>query len=251
MRLAFAATLIACAGTVHAPPPSPMPMVDVPAGTFTMGCNDAIDTRCNDDERPAHVVTLRAFSIDKYKVSQAQYAACIAAGACGAPLDQFDPQRHGDYPVNFVTWDEARAYCAWAGKRLPTEAEREYASRGTDGRLYPWGNASATCALATFTPPEGACSPSYVTTLSTSHPGSASPFGAEDMAGNLWEWVSDWYAPDFYASSPGENPQGPATGTAHAKRGGSHQGPADWLRTSRRWFHGSDSADDIGFRCAK
>jgi len=238
--------LIACQNAAAKPPPPAAPaMVEVPAGSFAMGCNETADKQCNADEKPAHLVSLSRFFIDRTKVSQGDYSLCIAAGRCTPPSAQFDPIGHRKHPVNFVSWDQARLYCAWAGKRLPTEAEREYASRGKDGRIFPWGNAPPTCALAAFQECGGATAPV------DSHPGSASPFGAQDMAGNLWEWTADWYAPDAYAHSTAQDPRGPDAGTMHAKRGGSSSAPASWLRTSRRWFHGAGGADDIGFRCAK
>ncbi len=238
-------------------------LVGVPAGTFMMGCNAAIDTSCNDDEKPAHTVSVHAFSLDKLETTQREYRACMDAGSCSAPTKEFDPDGHADYPVAWVTWDQARAYCAWRGKRLPTEAEWEWAARGTDGRLYPWGSEPPTCALASFSAtaapnsadPAGACrstSDTLKTDLVGSHAGAPAASGALDMGGNLWEWMSDFYDPAYYATSPAQDPQGPASAPQHAKRGGSWQDARDRLRASRRWTHPMGSgAEDIGIRCAK
>ncbi len=235
----------------------------VPAGAFTMGCNVAIDVACNDDEKPAHTVNVHAFALDTLETTQREYQECVAAGACVAPSRDFDPSGHARYPVAWVDWDQAHAYCAWRGKRLPTEAEWEWAARGTDGRLYPWGNASPTCTLASFSATAaansanaaGACratSDAVKTDVVGSHPTAPSAAGALDMGGNLWEWVNDFYDAAYYASSPTDDPQGPATAPQHAKRGGSWQDSPDRLRASRRWTHPMGSgAEDIGIRCAK
>jgi formylglycine-generating enzyme required for sulfatase activity len=193
-------------------------LVFVPAGEFTMGSDDG-----NSDEQPAHTVYLDAFAIDRTEVTNAQYARCVQAGACRPPgssssytrANYFADPRYADHPVIYVSWDDARAYCAWAGRRLPTEAEWEKAARGTDGRTYPWGDewdaskANTSEAGPGDTTPVGA------------YPQGASPYGALDMAGNVWEWVADWYGEDYYRESPGENPLGPASGTNRVVRGGS------------------------------
>lgn len=237
-------------------------MVDVPAGAFTMGCS-AVDTSCNDDEKPAHPVTLHAFSLDRLETTQREYQECMGAGACTSPTKEFDPAGHAGYPVAWVTWDQANAYCAWRGKRLATEAEWEWAARGSDGRLYPWGNDAPSCTVASFSSsaakdsanPSGACRATgdgVKTDVVGSHPSAPSAAGLLDMGGNLWEWVSDFYDPAYYASSPVADPRGPATAAQHAKRGGSWQDSADRLRASRRWTHPQRSgAEDIGIRCAK
>ncbi len=217
-------------------------MVAVPAGTFMMGCNAAVDSSCNSDENPYHSVYLDAFSIDKTEVTQAAYSACIAVGAClsiqGLPSD--------DVPIHAITWTSAAGYCAWAGKRLPTEAEWEKAARGTDGRIYPWGNSAPTCDQAVF----GTCATTPAAVGGRA--AGASPYGALDMAGNVAEWVADVYGADYYASSPTNDPSGPSTGSENVDRGGWYRSSAVQIRTS---FREANSADTVlaylGFRCAQ
>ena len=221
------------------------PVVAVPAGTFVMGCDPAVDTRCEPDELPAHAVTLAAFEIDRDEVSQAAFADCVDDGACDPPTGAYDPEATGDLAVTFVTWEQATAFCAWAERRLPTEAEWERAARGDDGRIYPWGNAPPDCALANLFGCGDAVQPVG------GHPAGASPYGALDMAGNVMEWTADFYAEDYYATSPPENPTGPATGTTHAKRGGSYMGDIDTLRAANRVTGFPVGLPNLGFRCAR
>ena len=192
-----------------------MEMVLVPAGEFPMGSEDG-----SENERPVHEVYLDAFYIDKYEVSNGQYEMCVKAGKCDAPSvtssstrdNYYGNPSYADYPVIFVTWYNAQDYCAWAGGRLPTEAEWEKAARGTDDRTYPWGNGDPNCSLAnSYNDDTG----SYCvgdTSEVGSYPTGASPYGALDMTGNVAEWVSDWYSPDYYSNSPVSNPLGPASG---------------------------------------
>ena len=119
----------------------------VPGGAFTMGCNAAVDQNCEGDENPMRSVTLTAFEIDQTEVTQGRYAACVAAGKCAPPSCAWNCDESAS-PAVCVTWDQAKAYCAWAGRRLPTEAEWELAARGTDGRKYPWGNDEPDCGRA-------------------------------------------------------------------------------------------------------
>jgi sulfatase modifying factor 1 len=183
-------------------------MVLVPAGDFMMGCNYTVDNVCGKDERPYHKVYLDAFHIDKYDVTNAQYGQCVSAGSCSAN-DKFvgltDPQQ----PVVGVDWNQADVYCKWAGKRLPTEAQWEKAARGTDGRKYPWGNQEPTCDLAVFYSVQNMGCGRNSTWPVGSKPAGASPYGAMDMAGNMWNWVSDRYDENYYQSSPNRNPTGP------------------------------------------
>jgi formylglycine-generating enzyme required for sulfatase activity len=201
---------------------------------------------------PDHDVTLDAFFIDRTEVTQGDYDACVAAGVCTPPAMGFDPPGHPDHPANDVTWDQAAAYCAWRGKRLPTEAEWERAARGTDRRLYPWSNDPPDCARLNFSAawPTTTCAGAPLAVAT--HPTGRSAVGADDMGGNVWEWTRDWYGAGYYAQSPPVNPQGPSTGTYRAKRGGSWGDPADRVRASRRWFHYAWQAEsDIGFRCVR
>ncbi|MFB0535945.1 MAG: formylglycine-generating enzyme family protein [Anaerolineae bacterium] len=208
-------------------PSAPPGMVLVPAGEFIMGSSDS-DPDAADDEKPQHTVYLDAFYIDKYEVTNAQYRACVEAGTCAAPADTTDYD-HADYaqhPVVYVSWNDADTYCRWAGKRLPTEAEWEKAARGMDGWIYPWGNAfdggklnfcDANC---TYDWKDASANDGYAATAPVGRfPAGASPYGALDMAGNVWEWVADWYDSGYYSQSPGRNPPGPDSGEDRVLRG--------------------------------
>ena len=231
-------------------PPASGEMVAVPAGPFTMGCSGQGKGCSLDpyDEGPEHEVTLSAFEIDKTEVTQRAYQACVKAGKCTPPEANFDPAGKANYPVTNVTWGQAAAYCAWAGKRLPTEAEWEKAARGTDVRKYPWGSQEPTCELANF----AGCTPPGSHPVG-SHPQGASPYGALDMAGNVSEWVNDWYG-NTYDTRTKTDPQGPdeVLGETKGRRGGSFGGEAEYVRAPNRGnvFY-KNSKPDVGFRCAK
>ena len=223
----------------------PGPLVSVPAGTFTMGCNAALDTECRDDEKPPHSVTLPAYSIDKTEVTQAQYFACVKEGKCNYPKCVWDPCAQPDNPIACVKNAQAATYCAWASKRLPTEAEWEMAARGTDGRKFPWGNMPASCDITNMMGCGNVVSP--VGTRAD-----VSPFGAFDMGGNVVEWTADWYDQAFYAMSPAASPTGPAAGAEHVGRGGGFLSEEIWHRASARDFYESTyTRVSMGFRCAK
>ena len=232
-------------------------MVAVPESDFAMGSPDG---EGGDDERPQHTVTLDAFWIDRTEVNNAQYRKCVEAGTCSQPScwDQ-SSLNAGAQPVVCVDWNQATAYCAWTGARLPTEAEWEKAARGTDGRTYPWGNdfdggkvnfCDKNCE---FDWKDSNADDGYGrTALVGSYPAGASPYGALDMAGNVWEWVADWYAADTYGRSSASNPPGPDSGDQRVMRGGSWHYGRDYARCAYRYGGDPYSRDYsyIGFRCA-
>jgi formylglycine-generating enzyme required for sulfatase activity len=225
-------------------PSAPPGMVYVPAGEFIMGSDEG-----DSDERPVHTVYLDAFHIDRTEVANAQYQACVEAGACDAPSNTtyYDNSNYAQHPVVHVSWNDADAYCRWAGKRLPTEAEWEKAARGTDGRRYPWGNSEPDCNKANYNDCVG------LTTEVGSYPAGASLYGVLDMAGNVWEWVADWYDPGYYSQSPTRNPPGPDSGELRVLRGGSwYRSTPSGIRCALRY--GADLvgwSSVIGFRCAR
>ena len=220
-------------------------MVSVPAGPFLMGCNTAVDNQCEDEEEPSREVTLNAFQIDKTEVTQDEYTKCVEAGQCTQPSCDWDCDNM-DMPARCLLWADAKKFCAWAGKRLPTEAEWEKAARGTDGRKFPWGNQAASCDRLNMKGCVGGPSPVGA------YPDGASPYGALDMGGNMVEMVSDWYDEQYYQSAPATNPKGPASGTTFSGRGGGWNSTAEWHRTSQRDWYGQDrQGPSLGFRCAK
>ena len=227
-------------------------MVLVPESSFLMGGSDP---NAEDDEKPLHEITLSAYYIDKFEVTNARYKVCVDDGACKPPLRSYffaeSPNRiyygnsqYDNYPVVYVDWNMAKAYCEWRGARLPTEAQWEKAARGdADTSRYPWEGNNLTCQDANF----------QKCVNSTSEVGSLqdgkSPFGAYDMAGNVWEWVADWYSANSYQKSLSRDPLGPSSGQSRVARGGA------WtkydVRVSNRLSLAPASATfDIGFRCA-
>jgi formylglycine-generating enzyme required for sulfatase activity len=244
-------------GSKWTSPVDNMLMVYVLEGDFSMG---SVSDRL--DEQPVHMVHLDAFWIDQTEVTNRMYALCVEKGACtplanpisfGIPTHYNDPG-FDNLPIIGVDWDMAQAYCRWAGRRLPTEAEWEKAARGTDGRTYPWGNTSPTCELANLrsvsfgTPPCG-----NDMTVVGSYPAGASPYGALDMAGNAWEWVNDWYSPTYYSQSPGSNPTGPTSGDRHVLRGVSWENNWDVVRSAYRFAGNPVDYNPYipGFRCSR
>jgi formylglycine-generating enzyme required for sulfatase activity len=226
--------------------PGDVPMALVPAGEFTMGSS------MRDDEKPVHQVYLDAFYMDTYAVTAGPYAAYLEATGMKAPpeWDIMKHPQHQNRPVVNLTWSDAASYCKWAGKRLPTEAEWEKAARGTDGRLYPWGNEAPTRLHANFGKKKWANHMALVP-VGMFELGK-SPYGIYDMAGNVWEWVNDWYDHDYYRKTPLKNPQGPTTGKTKVVRGGNWRYEQEFLRSSFR-FNAEPSARQFGygFRCAK
>jgi formylglycine-generating enzyme required for sulfatase activity len=231
-------------------------MHEVAGGTFMMGCagEGTVEPDCDSDET-AHLVTLSTYWIDTYEVTQSAYAQCMEAGACTVPSSEFAPTAHRDRPVRSVTHDQAIAFCTWRGKRLPSEAEWEYACRGKDRRVWPWGNDAPSCSLANMSTCLGTVMP--VGSL----PAGASPALALDLAGNVSEWVGDWYSSTYYAATDGAtDPAGPdpdaascvsGTGACRVTRGGHYARGAIELRCADREPElPSASFIDIGFRCA-
>jgi formylglycine-generating enzyme required for sulfatase activity len=254
-------------------------MVFVPAGNFTMG-----STAGYPSEQPVHTAYLNAFYIDKYEVTNAQFKSFIDAGGYttqafwsaagwtartsgGWTLPRYwaggyyhSGREWPDFPAVGVSWYEAEAYANFAGKRLPTEAEWEKAARGTDQRTYPWGNildGSRTNYVGSGDPYDDSStpvgfydgrlhpSPSFQTT------DSPSPYGAYDMAGNVWEWVTDWYQENYYSVSPPSNPPGPLSGSYRVMRGGAWNFAPDFLRSAYRLYSAPSDRGRMGFRCAR
>jgi formylglycine-generating enzyme required for sulfatase activity len=217
-------------------------MVLVPGGTFTLGSD-----RGAEDEGPAHEVALVTFYIDRYPVTNEMYEQYMRT--CGAPrpaLWRDHRYEHSHQPVVGVSWDEAGAYAAWAGATLPTEAQWESAARGGDDRMFPWGNTAPTGALARFAGTRKEEGPVPVDYFS----GNVSPFGAQQMAGNVWEWCLDWYDAAYYLVSPNEEPKGPEFGRDRVVRGGAWDTKKGALRcTARGHQPPKHRGPDVGFRC--
>jgi formylglycine-generating enzyme required for sulfatase activity len=212
----------------------------IPPGRFTMG-----SAAGNRDERPARLVDLGGFYLDLCPVTHAQYAAFVAA--TGYQPRHWKAHQGGRQlaAVN-LSWEEARLYAEWAGKRLPTEAEWEKAARGLDGRLYPWGNTFDARRASVLGNDYNRVSP--VGQFSAG----ASPYGMLDMAGNVWEWVADWYGADYYGRSPVQDPRGPERGEHRVLRGGAWICHPRYLRTTQREHQApSHCSRFIGFRCAQ
>jgi formylglycine-generating enzyme required for sulfatase activity len=226
------------------------PMATIPAGEFWMGVDGLQGL---DDERPRHKVRLDAYAMDLYEVTVGRYAIFLTSSGRTPPLfwDTVDLSEHAERPVIGVEWDDAEAYCRWAGKRLPTEAEWEHAARGPDGRSYPWGNQTPTPELANYA--LGARFSYSQTLMPVGHyEKGKSPYGMYDMAGNVWEWVQDWYGTNYYEVSEEHNPHGPEQGQFKVLRGGSWSELPKYLLTYGRFKLPPNTRNSyVGFRCAK
>ena len=255
-------------------PADGMEMAYVPAGQFRMGSTDEQVERalevCDryigdcerewfEDEQSMHTVALDEFWIDRTEVTNVQYRHCVEAGVCDAPLFEDDDSLNGaGQPVVGVDWTNAQGYCEWVGARLPTEAEWEYAARGPESLVYPWGDTfeGTRCNFcdrhcerdwADKSIDDGYEYPAPV----GSYPGGAGWVGALDMAGNAWEWVAPSYSADYYGRSPRRNPTGPPSGDVKVLRGGSWNISSNYVRSAGR--DGGNQvrrADFLGFRCA-
>jgi formylglycine-generating enzyme required for sulfatase activity len=222
-----------------------MLMVYVPEGDFSMGSNE------HTGNSAIHTVTLDAYWIDQTELTNGMYQKCVEDGKCSNPANNSSPTRSSyfgnsdfdDYPVIYVNWDQANEYCQWAGRRLPTEAEWEKAAKGTTDQIYPWGNNEPNSNLVNFDLNVGD------TTQVGSYPDGVSPYGALDMAGNVWEWVADYGA--SYPPESVTNPKGPSTGEGRVLRGGSWVIVARNLPTTFRiWSDPTYTDFSMGFRCA-
>jgi Tol biopolymer transport system component len=265
-------------GDTQTRPADGMVMVYVPEGEFQMGSDDAeVDAAlqmCNthygdckrewfEVEQPVHTVAMHGFWMDRTEVTNAQYRRCVEAGTCNPPLRPGSDTRsayygddtYDDYPVIHVNWLQAQAYCEWAGGQLPTEAQWEYAARGPEGRRYPWGGEydgtrlNACDVNCGYDWADEAFDDGYADTAPVgSYPGGASWCGALDMAGNVYEWIGDWYGE--YAAGHQVNPTGPPSGTSHPVRGNAADGSRSISRTAAR--HGMSASriyKYLGFRC--
>jgi formylglycine-generating enzyme required for sulfatase activity len=230
--------------------------VTIPAGEFQMGNSDEeianalkICPDCNlSDEKPQHAVYLDAYQIGKYEITNRQYIQCMSAGVCGGAPDVGEEKAL--HPAMNVTWYDAKTFCEWVGGCLPTEAEWEKAASWdpeTETKFaYPWGNDDPTLALLNYNRNVDDTSPVG------SYPDRANPYGLFDMAGNVWEWVNDWYDESYYQISPSSNPLGPDSGQRRAVRGGAwHVSDNDVRSANRDWADPSNAVNIIGFRCAR
>ncbi|HBS05546.1 MAG TPA: sulfatase [Leptospiraceae bacterium] len=249
-------------GFSECPEDIPADMACIPGGSFIYG-SDNPEWK---DEHPKAKVEVSTFLIDRREVTTAEYQKCTKAGACKKVISNYLHMRDAEMPQVKVSWYDARKYCQWKNKRLPTEAEFEKASRGPDGNIYPWGDAKATCELAVIKE-NGirGCSPDHQPTGGPEKPGTrpAGIYGLYDMAGNVHEWVSDWYEPVRQKCGQnclGKDPQGPCSGKDQCSgysekvvKGGSWYWDWDWARAAKRRAYRPDNSPPhhFGFRCAR
>jgi formylglycine-generating enzyme required for sulfatase activity len=234
-------------------------LVEVAGATFFMGCGGD-DTDCNFSDNPGHDVSVSTFYIERTEVSVAAYQACVDGGGCSAaasdPDCNFGDVTLGAHAINCVTWQQAADYCGWVSRRLPSEAEWELAAAGPDSRPFPWGSGPASCALAHMFSSAGDTGDYGCMTGMTSpvdaYENGASVFGALQMAGNVDEWVADWYDADYYNAGENSDPQGPSDGTQKVNRGGDlYDASGLNLRVFKRGKANPDAAaPEHGFRCA-
>jgi formylglycine-generating enzyme required for sulfatase activity len=238
------------------PTPTVLPLQAIPAAgdqrvnprdqaiyVFVSGGDFLMGSTIEQDEQPEHSVTVDSFWISQTEVTNAQYARCVDDDGCTPPHNNhWRNPTFANYPVTHVDWDQANSYANWVGGDLPTEAQWEKAARGTDGRTFPWGNESANAQRLNFNSPQGPVAVG-------SYPAGASPYGALDMAGNVEEWVADWYAPAIYTQPARENPIGPAEGLFKVVRGGSFHSTGGGVRSAARDRAVPNTTfDSVGFR---
>jgi formylglycine-generating enzyme required for sulfatase activity len=240
-------------------------MMYVKSGDFLLGTNDVY--AAGSEEGPQVEVYLDAFWMDKTEVTNRQYLMCVEAGTCEeSPYMTLRNSDYADFPVTYVSWENAKTYCEWAGKRLPTEIEWEKAARGSDGRIYPWGEEEPTLEnklanIPYYSDSEKNLPPGLFKT--GSFPDGASPYGILDLAGNVWEWTSSYYDAGYYQmlsekiTEEGDvvdNPAGAETGSAYVIRGGSAaetevNNYLSYTRSTYRGYVNMSSSYYIGFRC--
>ncbi len=230
----------------------PVLMVTIPAGPFLMGTQSP---KGRADEWPQRTVQVDAFAIDAVEVTNERYMNFVTTTGHRSPPNPYGTgvlvsvKGIEQLPVVQVTWYDAKAYCAWAKKRLPTEAEWEKAARGTDGRTFPWGEDTPTAKRANY---DREWVDDKTLHAVGSLPGGDSPYGIKDMSGNAREWVQDWYDPDYYANAPTKNPQGPDKGIVRVIRGGSWHSPhSDITATARGRGGFALQTHGTGFRCVR
>ncbi len=240
-------------------------MVFVSAGPFVRGSKDDVGT---EEERPQKTLNIDAFWIDRTEISVADWRKCVEAGPCRNTQKlyreykakkkkrpeqcNYGQEGRENHPMNCVSWHGARIYCKWAGKRMPTEAEWEKAARGTDGRLYPWGNQKADCSRACMIKQSlYGCGQRTSCPVKSKGKRGMSPYGAYDMAGSVYEWVADTYTRDFYMNAPQDNPVNKARTAQRPVRGGAYSSDDDGVRTAKRSsFEAKARTRFVGFRCA-
>ncbi len=239
--------------------PKDSSMILIPKGNFKMGCLISKDLNCDEVIEKEHEVYLSNFEIDPYEVTVEQYAQCVANNKCSEPIS-FNVDSNCNYhasgklkhPVNCVTWEQANTFCASLNKRLPTEAEWEKSSRGTNGAIYPWGEIKPSCFYANIYEKDTGCE-----TKSTSEVGKKqngmSLYLVHDTIGNVWEWVNDYYDESYYSTNNNSNPQGPLNGKYKVIKGGGWNFEGEkYLRPAYRGFGLQNNATpSVGFRCAK
>ena len=234
----------------------PEGMVPVPGGAFLMGSDPKVDRAAGPQELPQRPVSLDAFEIDRYEVTNVHYLRFVlATGTAWPPFWMQDPflEKMASHPVIGVSWEEATAYCRWVGKRLPTEAEWEKAARGEDGRVFPWGNEPAGWLKSNIAHPGSKRGFKYPPLANVNrYDRGVSPYGVYQMAGNVSEWVSDWFDPEYYQRNLSDNPTGPAAGELKVFRGGSWNEDPEVARSAGRNAGRPDRKSYLtGLRCAR